>query len=489
MDAFEADRQHGANAQQALALGRPVARRAGAEALARQQHDGLPGPRVAGGRVPDGFDPAAGRVPRMAHRRLGAEQVDKALAVERGPHHDLPIAPARREDIQIVALVAALDQEVGDQAVRGNGAGGRQVVRGYVVAQHQQRMRRVAAQLAGFVEGREGRAAQRRGRRIPGEARRIGRLQRLPGRVGAGDLERPGVVRGPLAGGQRGVDLRLVRPEVAQVDGAAVRRDLHGLLAEVALGVACQRERDDQRRRHQEAQVEVRMDAAREIAVAGQHRDGVHRAGRHGCAHGSGQGAGVADAGGAAVAHDVEAHGGQVAQQPGAGQVVRGGGRTRPQGCLHPGRHAQAGLAGLARQQARRRQQPRVGGVGTAGDGRDRDGVAGQAVRRRPGCEIQARQQGLRVGVGVQVLRPFGPRHMHPHAVQRNLDHPGIARRGVGIQGDAGAFGVLAHQRDVRFGPARLAQIGQRFAVDGEVARRGAVLRRHIGHHAPGARR
>ncbi|MNX49065.1 hypothetical protein D3C86_796600 [compost metagenome] len=350
-------------------------------------------------------------------------------------------------------------------------------------------MRGVAAQLAACFGGGERRAAQRGGGRVPGKARRIRRLQRLPGGIGAGDLERGAIVGRAQPGGQRRVDVGLGGPQLAQMDGAAVGREPHGLLAEVFLGVASQREGDDQRRRHQEAQVQVRVDAAREIAVAGQHRHRMDGARCHGLAHRGGQGTGVADAGGAAIANDIEAHGGQVVQQAGALQVAGGGGRAGAQGRLDPWRHREARLARLASQEPRRHQQPRVRGVGAAGDGGDRDGVPGQGAARRPGRKTLIGQDGFRVAVGVQILRPLRSGHMHLHAVQRDLDHAGVARRGRGIQRDAGAFGIGADPRHVRFRPAGLAQVGQRFAVDGKVARRGSVFGRHVGHHAAAARR
>ena len=54
VDALEAQRQHGADAQQALALGGPVARRSGAVALARDEHHRQPGVAVARGGLHSG---------------------------------------------------------------------------------------------------------------------------------------------------------------------------------------------------------------------------------------------------------------------------------------------------------------------------------------------------------------------------------------------------------------------------------------------------
>ncbi|KAG1606066.1 hypothetical protein G6F46_013264 [Rhizopus delemar] len=114
--------------------------------------------------------------------------------------------------------------------------------------------------------------------------------------------------------------------------------------------------------------------------------------------------------------------------------------------------------------------------------------MAGQAaVGTRRRREVQRRQQGAGLAVGVQVLRPLGAGHVHLHAVQRDLDHAGIARRGLGIQCDAGAFGIGGDARDVGLRAARLAQVGKRFAVNRKVAGGGAVLGRHVRHHASAA--
>ncbi|KAG0732710.1 hypothetical protein G6F23_014051 [Rhizopus arrhizus] len=99
------------------------------------------------------------------------------------------------------------------------------------------------------------------------------------------------------------------------------------------------------------------MDASSEITVARQHGHRVDGASRHGVLDRGGQGAGVADAGGATVAHDVQTDRGQIVQQSGAGQVIGRGGRAGAERRLDPGRHAQARLARLAGQEPGRHQQ------------------------------------------------------------------------------------------------------------------------------------
>ena len=92
MDALEARRQHGADAEQPLPLGGPVARRAGAVAIARHQHDRLARLAVAPRHFPDSPHFAAGRMRRVGDRHAGLQQVDERFAVERGPQHHFPVA-------------------------------------------------------------------------------------------------------------------------------------------------------------------------------------------------------------------------------------------------------------------------------------------------------------------------------------------------------------------------------------------------------------
>ena len=80
----------------------------------------------------------------------------------------------------------------------------------------------------------------------------------------------------------------------------------------------------------------MRIDAAFEIAVAREHGRGDEIARRHGRRDRIGQRAGIADAGGAAIADEVEADLVEVLLQAGLGEIVGdhlGAGRQRG---LHP---------------------------------------------------------------------------------------------------------------------------------------------------------
>ncbi len=118
-------------------------------------------------------------------------------------------------------------------------------------------------------------------------------------------------------------------------------------------------------------ETDVRVDATLEIPVAREH--GGHRqvAPGHGVGHPGEQGAGVADAGGAAEADEVEAEGRQGLDQAGALVVVHDHPRAGGERGLHPGLGPQAPLDGLAGQQAGGQHHLGVRGVGAAGDGGD----------------------------------------------------------------------------------------------------------------------
>ena len=105
-------------------------------------------------------------------------------------------------------------------------------------------------------------------------------------------------------------------------------RAADGIGEDVAIDVACEREGDDQRRRGQEACLELRMDATGEVAVARENGNGKDAALGHGLLDDRRQRAGIADAGRAAIADDAEADGLEVLQQAGAAQVALGGGRA-----------------------------------------------------------------------------------------------------------------------------------------------------------------
>ena len=203
-------------------------------------------------------------------------------------------------------------------------------------------------------------------------------------------------------------DLRGRRPDVAQVDGLPVGPGPDRVVHHVDVHRPGERVRHHQRRRRQVVHLDVGVDPALEVPVAGQHGDDGQVAFVDRGADLLRQRPGVADAGRAAEADEVEAELVQVGQQAGPLVVVHdhlGAGRQRG---LHPGLAAQPGLHGLLGQQRRADHDRGVGGVGARGDGRDHDravvdgdrGAVVQRGLRRPwtACRPAPRRSGPRRG-------------------------------------------------------------------------------------------
>ncbi len=79
---------------------------------------------------------------------------------------------------------------------------------------------------------------------------------------------------------------------------------------------------DHERRRGEEVHPHLGMHPALEVAVAGEHRAGRDVTGLHAGGDLRLERPGVADAGGAAVAHEVEADSGKIVEHAGAREVV-----------------------------------------------------------------------------------------------------------------------------------------------------------------------
>ena len=91
---------------------------------------------------------------------------------------------------------------------------------------------------------------------------------------------------------------------------------------QIDVDTARERERDDQRRRHEEIGFDAGMDAGLEIAVAGEHAGGDEIVFHDGFLDRPGQRTGVADAGRAAVADEIEAQRVEIALQAGLVEVI-----------------------------------------------------------------------------------------------------------------------------------------------------------------------
>src|SRR5262249_52944809 len=144
--------------------------------------------------------------------------------------------------------------------------------------------------------------------RVPLEGVAGGDRQRLPLGVTGEDVP-VGLVEPALGDGvgHDVGDLGLGRPDVLQVDRVAVLVGAQGVPGDVHLHGAREGVRDDQRRGGQVVHLDVGVDAALEVPVAGEDRSDREVVVVDGLGDLLRQRAGVADAGGAAVTDQVEA--------------------------------------------------------------------------------------------------------------------------------------------------------------------------------------
>ncbi len=243
--------------------------------------------------------------------------------------------------------------------------------------------------------------------------------------------------------------------------------------------------RDHERRRPEIGAANRRMQPAFKVAVAGQYsangqvplrdrvRDRLWQRARHAAAtH-------------ASVAGHVEAEARQRLHQPGTLKHGRDGARARRQRRLDCGPGAQAAGDRVSGQQPGGKHLPRVGRVGAGGDGRDHHvaGLGPPSVRRGRGCG-GGRKGGTEAvrhtPEGHARFRPGRPGHDWLRCGQVIFnDRVTAGRVSCGAE-QALVLGVGLYQRHARGGAAGQAQELQRATVDGKVAHRGAVFRRHV---------
>src|SRR6188474_3908329 len=168
----------------------------------------------------------------------------------------------------------------------------------------------------------------------------------------------------------RALDLLWRRPDVAEKDRLAVGARTQRLALQVDVHRSRERIGHYQRRRGQVIHPDLGMDATLEVAVPGEHRHSndvtrAHRLGDLGT-----QRPGIADARGAAIAHDVEADPFEIGEQPGLAQIVGHDARAGRETGLYPGARREAERARLARQQPGADEYGGIRSVGTARDRR-----------------------------------------------------------------------------------------------------------------------
>ena len=131
------------------------------------------------------------------------------------------------------------------------------------------------------------------------------------------------MIDGGLEGGvELLADFRLGRPDVLEEHRVAVSVVADRLGGEVEIDAAGEGVGDDERRTHEEVRLDRAVDAGFEIAVAGEHGGADEVTFLDGALDGRVERAGVADAGGAAVADGLEAELVEFLGQAGGVEVV-----------------------------------------------------------------------------------------------------------------------------------------------------------------------
>ena len=276
MDPLVALGDHGLHAEQVRPLRGPVAGRARPVLLSRDHDQRRPLREVALRDLEDRPLLARREMHRPRALRARHEQVAQPHVREGAANHHLVVAAPRAVRVEVLALDPVLDQVAAGRAVGLDRAGGRDVVGGDGVAEHDEAAR------AGDVLDRPGlrrhavevrRQADVRRALVPGEQLALRDGQRPP-LVVAG--EHVGVRRAEHLvrdrAGHRLLHLGRGRPDVVQEDVVAVVALAQRLVHEIDVHPPGERVGDDERWRREVVRLHLGMDARLEVAVAREHR-------------------------------------------------------------------------------------------------------------------------------------------------------------------------------------------------------------------------
>ena len=356
------------------------------------------------------------------------------------------------------------------------------------------------------------------GRPIVGFA--VGRLHRLPFGVA---LEHIGIFLDEGGAGHRRLDqfgdFGVGGPDVLQIDMLATGGSAKRCRRQINVDITRQRVGHHQGRRGEVVGPHIRGNSPLEVAVARQHGGGHQIAFVDRGRNRRIQRAGIADAGGAAVAHEVETNGVKIFLQPGSVQIFRHHLAARGKRGFHPGFAGQAKRAGLAGHKTGGNHHIGIRGVGAGGDRGNHDRAIAQGVGfagdrggreavetarhqdrfQRPAfvlpllglggggswqfarCADEIAESLGGLGQGQKILRAFRAGNGRDNGAHVQVQRRGIDRRIVRPAPHAVGFGIGLDQRHARLLPPGIAQVTQGFIVDGKEAAGGAIFGGHIG--------
>ena len=308
-------------------------------------------------------------------------------------------------------------------------------------------------------------------------------------------------------------NILVARPDVLEKHRTVIGVQPQRLLAQVDTRIAGQRVGHHQRRRRQPVGLDLRMHAAFKVTVTREHR----RYGKVVLAdhlrYFIGQRPGVADTGGAAVTHQVEAQLVQAVGQASLFQIIGYHLGTRCQRGFNPGLAHQPALNGVFSQQAGRHHHTGVGGIGTGSNGSDNHSTVIQHVLfavHHNGClRVRAAHCGAATALAFKTsLLAVGGRHLQcqqlfkgrRHIRQRNavlratrpcqaglhLAHIQVQGIGkfrfiTGLTPQALRFAVSLNAGNNLIRAATQAHVAQGFIIHREEAAGRAIFRCHVG--------
>lgn len=497
VDTLKAFGHHHTYTQEARPFGRPVP--AGACAIFRTGEDKQ---RcfllsIAHGGLINAHGLPGGQVNADTPFAAWEEQVFKAYIGKSTAHHNLMVAAPCAIGVKVPGVDAVVHQILGCGAVFGNVARGGNMVRRHRVTQQRQSPG-IHNVLEGCGGGRnaleEGGLSHIGGGFVPNKGVAFGHFEGLPECIA---LEGLGIAFLEIfrfdGGGNGLLNFLIAGPNVLEEDGPAVAACADSLRTQIHVDVAVQGEGNHQGGRGQEIQFHLWVYTSLKVAVAREHGGDIQVAFGNGLQEGLGEGARVADAGGAAEARHMEAQGFQIGEEAGLAQIVNGDLGAGGEGGFHPGLGDKPLLHSFFGQEARGEQHRGVGSVGTRRNGSNNNAPVLQLkallflLYPRGGGRGrgEGRGSGFEFGQGDVVLWAGGAGEAGDDGGQVQLQGVGEEGLMLGAGEEALVFAEGFDNGHIFFAAACEAQIFQGTLVNGEEAHGSAILGGHVGDGGP----